>query len=228
MEKKTIIILSLVSAILTLIYIILSSYGYMRYITIFRTPTKKYIENYNKLDKAHDTRRVVISVITTDKSIKKITPVIKSLLDQTVKVDLITIVVPYGKDYDPPDDIKDCVTLFRTGKNYGDLNSLIPTIMREGDADTIIITVGDDTIYGIDFIEKLLNDKFKSSSDKNIIYNNSQEFIDIKKGAVFISDIFNDDFTNPPKDCDANKWVNNYLKNTPKERINYRENHKKM
>ena len=170
------------------------------------------------------------NISVTDKIIISVSSIVGEIIEfaDKEKVDLITIVVPYGKDYDPPDDIKDCVTLFRTGKNYGDLNSLIPTIMREGDADTIIITVGDDTIYGIDFIEKLLNDKFKSSSDKNIIYNNSQEFIDIKKGAVFISDIFNDDFTNPPKDCDANKWVNNYLKNTPKERINYRENHKKM
>jgi len=215
MEKRTIIIISLVSIILSFIYIILNYYGYIRYLMIHTSSMNKYIENYKKLDKAHDKRRVIISIIP--RGVKSINPVIKSLLDQTVKVDLITIVVPYGPQGSDYDNLsKDSISVFKTAKNYGDLNCIIPTVMRESESDTLIITLGGDTIYGKDFIEQLL-DKY----DGKIVYNNTTDFIDINKGAVFETNLFKEDFLTPPSDIDANKWINDYLSSKEKRRINY-------
>ena len=93
MEKKTIIIISLISAIFSLIYILLNYFGVIRYFGLYFSPVEKYIKKYKNLDKIGE-HKIIISLTETPEQIKKITPTIKSLLDQTVKVDLISIVIP--------------------------------------------------------------------------------------------------------------------------------------
>ena len=115
---------------------------------------EKYSKNYKNLDRVNKKYKTIISLTSSPSKLKKIKPVINSLLDQTVKVDLISITVPYGKQYVLPDNLKNIVQIFRAGKNYQDATSLIPVILREEDATTTIINVGDDTIYGKDFIER--------------------------------------------------------------------------
>lgn len=226
MQKKTIIILSLLSAVFSLIYILFSYYGYMRYFGMYVFSTESYSKNYSKLDKMVDDKKVIISMTTTPSRIKKIGPVIRSLLDQTVRVDSISIVIPYGKDYTIEKDLEKVVSVYRTGKDYGELNCLIPTVMREGESDTLIITVGDDTIYSKDFIEKLL--ETNQSNTDSIIFNSKDEQVDTKKGSVFKTDIFDEGFLDPPEGVDSNKWINDYIaKNKLKTmRIEAKENYR--
>ena len=52
--------------------------------------------DYKKLEQFDKDKRVVISIAPSLKDMKNIQPVVNSLLNQTVKVDLISITLPYG------------------------------------------------------------------------------------------------------------------------------------
>ena len=162
----------------------------------------------------------------TPKQISKLSHVIKSLLDQIVRVDLISLIIPYGNQYNIPEDLKKSVVEFRCGQDQGILNCLAPAVLREAESTTRIITLGASTIYGKDFIETLLEESEKYP-DK-IIYINDKDDIDLTKGAVFFTKFFNTNFVNIPEGVDGNQWVNNYFKNFPKHRLKYRENYKSM
>ena len=220
MEKKTIIIISLLSTVFSLIYVLLSYFGFTRYLGMYFFSIEKYGKNYKNLDKTGKDR-VVISLAITTKQKSKLSKVIKSLLDQTVRVDLITLIVPNKSDYQY---IENFVSIFKCGKDQGILNCLIPSIIRENESTTRIITLGDNTIYGKDFIETLMekSEKYPDS----IIYSNNSNIIDLTKGVVFSTKFFNTDFIEVPKGVNGNKWVNDYFKNFPKEKIIYKENYK--
>ena len=225
MEKRTIVIISLVSAIFSLIYVLLNYFGFVRYTGLYIFPVEGYAKNYKNLDKIGK-HRTVISITTTPEQMKKLTPVIKSLLDQTVRVDLISISVPYGDKYKLPSKLENSVSIFRCGQDKGDLNCILPVIMREGESTTRIITLGVDKIYGKDFIETLLE-----ASEKNpdkIIYENNTDYIDLTKGVVFSTSFFDEKALDAPKGADPNKWINTYFKSFPKEKIQYGENYKSL
>ena len=95
MKKKTIITLSLISAVLSFFYIILNYYGFLRYIGIKIFPVERYFNNNKNLDKIHKNNKIVISIMVDDinkKSLQSsLNSTIKSLLDQTIAVDFISI-----------------------------------------------------------------------------------------------------------------------------------------
>lgn len=226
MEKKTIIIISLMSAIISLIYVILKYYGLTRYVSLYVYPIESYSKNYKNLDKIGK-NRTVISLTATPVQMKNLSPVIKSLLDQTVRVDLISCIVPYGSQYKLPNKLNDSVSLFRYGKNKGLLNSIVPAIMRETESTTRIITLGASKIYGKDFIETLLEESEKYPG--KIIYENFEAgYIDLSKGSVFRTQFFDEKFINNTKNGNANEWVNKYFENFPKQHVNYSENYKSI
>ena len=198
--KFNILNISLIISILLFIHMLLDYFGFIRHLKNHLYSPSHYIKHYHKLDKIHK-NKIIISLTTTPEKLKKIKPVINSLLDQTVKVDLISITVPYGKQYILPNNLKDCVLLHRTGKNHGKLNSLIPVLLREGDNDTSIITVGDDKIYEKDFIENLIQMSIKHP-DKVVCVGND---IDTEKGSLFKTNFFDIDFIE--KSCDINKYI---------------------
>ena len=225
MQKKTIVIISLLSAIFSLIYVLLNYYGLIRYFSLHIFPTERYIKNYQNLDKIGN-NRTIISLTVTPEQMMKLTPTITSLLDQTVKVDQISITVPYGDQYRLPYKIKNDVSVFRCGKDQGILNCLIPVIMRETESTTHIITLAGDKIYGKDFIEELLETSEKHP-DK-IIYENNKKTIDLNKGVVFSTKFFNEDFLDIPKGMDSNRWVNDYFETHSKKKIRYKYNYGRL
>jgi hypothetical protein len=225
MEKKTIIIISLVSAVFSLIYVLLNYYGITRYLGLYMFSIEGYTKNYKKLDKIGK-HKLVISLTATPKLMTNLSHVIKSLLDQTVRVDLISVVVPYGNNYQLPTNLKNSVSVFRCGQDKQLLNCLIPTVMRESESTTRIITLGSDTAYGKDFIETLLESSEKYPN--KIIYENNKDVIDLNKGVVLSTKFFTENFLNVPKKMNGNKWVNDYFKNFPKHRIKYGENYKSL
>lgn len=222
MKKKTIIIISMISAILSMIYLILQYFGLLRYIGLYLFSPENYINNYKKLDKIDDSRTVI--AFTTTQKIKKLTPVVMSLLDQTVKVDLISLIVPHGSRYKLQKNLKDAVMIFKTTRDKGELSPILSTIMREGESDTKIIILGDDSIYGKDFIELLIEESNKNPT--KIIYVNNKNYIDLKKGVIFKTNFFKNDFLKVGKNVDPNKFINEYFKNFPKKKINYFQNYK--
>jgi len=170
MNKITIIIF-LLSILLTLIYY----FGLIRYLMLYVNPLEKYINNYKNLDKS-SSGKVIISLTTTPCKIDKMEMMIKSILDQTVRVDQIVLNIPElykGEKYNIPEEYKNILNIFTSGRDYGIAGTkLIPTLLREPDADTIIILLNDDIIYGEDFIETLIHDS-ESNKEKCIYSSNS-------------------------------------------------------
>lgn len=221
MERKTIILISLIAAIISMIYVILDYFGIIRYIKLYLYSPEQYIKDYKKLDKIYKDK-VVISLTTTPDNMKKLKPVINSLLDQTVQVDLISLCIPEGNDeYKLPSELKDAVAIFRCG-NDQELNPLISTIMREGESTTSIIVLGDDYVYGKDFVETLIEESNKNPNDIICVGNS----INLKKGALFKTDFFKEDFLEKNNQT-PDEFVNDYFKNHKQIHINYYENYKR-
>jgi hypothetical protein len=204
-----------------MIYVILDYFGIIRYIKLYLYSPEQYIKDYKKLDKIYKDK-VVISLTTTPDNMKKLKPVINSLLDQTVQVDLISLCIPEGNDeYKLPSELKDAVAIFRCG-NDQELNPLISTIMREGESTTSIIVLGDDYVYGKDFVETLIEESNKNPNDIICVGNS----INLKKGALFKTDFFKEDFLEKNNQT-PDEFVNDYFKNHKQIHINYYENYKR-
>ena len=167
MQKKTVVIISLVSAVISLLVMLFSYYGITRYISMHTGKVEKYSKNYTKLDKASDENRVVVSFSTPPEKVEKLRPFVNSLLDQTVKVDEIAFNLPEGVDYNIPDNLKNVMIVHKAGKDYGEGNSSVPTLIRENDANTQIVVVEANRVYGKDFIEDIL-DQLKKHPGKSL------------------------------------------------------------
>ena len=98
-----------------------------------------------------------------------------SLLEQTIKIDQISLNLPLrgsdGKLFEIINtDIEKVVTIHRCSIDYGQNNNIIPTLLREGEYGTIIIALDETFIYAETFLETLLR---KSLENNNcaIIFN---------------------------------------------------------
>ena len=222
MERKKIILISLVITIISMIYLLLDLFGFIRYIKLYMFSTTKYIKDYKNLNKNYKDK-VVISLTTTPDNMKNIKYVINSLLDQTIKVDSILLCIPYGSEYKVPIELKDAVSIIRCGKK-GQLTPLNVAINNEGESTTKIIILGDNCIYGKDFIETLIETSNENPNDIICVGNS----INLKKGAVFNTDFFNVDFLDDNIENTIIPFdkINNYFKNHKKKYIKYSENYK--
>lgn len=240
MNKKTLISISWIFIILSIIYILLEYYGYIRYINLHLFSTENYIQTYNTLNKTKN--KVVITLLVDDNDLNNIGPVINSLLDQTIKVNLISIILDQNNKWILPEDLKKCISLVKCtsckpsnkpsskpNNKQSDIDSLLTTLIREGENNTKIIILDCKKIYGKDFIESLIE---KSEKYPNyIIYNNDKNYIDIKNGVLFDNSFFQSDFCNTnfkESGSSCNDFINNYFKNIPKLNINYNQNYKKI
>ena len=219
MSKRNIIITLLVlSTILSLTATFFSYFGITRYFGCHINSSKNYIQNYSKLPKASE-GRVVISFSADPTKLNKLKPFINSILDQTVKVDLIVMIIPDdGRyvNYVIPDYIKRSVVVFHAGKGYGKGTKIIPMLLREKECNTTIISLNENIVYGQDFIYCLLEE---SNNYPNSI------LID-KKGTFILSrpEHFGCDVINRENDIFDDDW---FLQKALKSKIfKYRENYK--
>jgi len=134
-------------------------YGIFRYGSIYFTNIDKFIENYSTLPEASKSKIVV--AFTTPSKQNKLKPFISSILDQTVKVNVINYVVKPGENI-PDNYLSKIVNFVPSGKDYNEYSNITPILLKERSNDVIIISLSADYIYGKDFIENLLEE-----SDKN-------------------------------------------------------------
>ena len=73
---------------MSLIFSLLLYFGIIRYLNLYIYNPKSYLKKYFELEKAYN-KKVVINLSITNPD--KLKPVINSLLDQTVRVDEISI-----------------------------------------------------------------------------------------------------------------------------------------
>lgn len=216
MRKRTIIIISIVSTILSIIWVILTYFGITRYLSLHTSlSSETYVKNYSKLPKS-DAGRVVVAFTVTPENVNKIRPMINSILDQTVKVNSIFVVLLSDKKYDLPKYITDVATTIPAGKDYGDGTKLIPILLREKECDTTIITLDSNVVYGQDFIYTIIDESLK----------NPRSVIVDKKGFSMLvkPELFGCEVINREKDNFDNNWFLSKTKNV--KVIDYYENYR--
>ena len=215
MNKKTVIIITILSTILSIIFILSSYYGIDRYLSLHMKSCENFINKYSYLPKA-STNRVVISFSTTPEKINKIKPMINSILDQTVKVDAIYMVLLADKNYNTPRYITNVATVVLAGKDSGGGTKIIPILLKEKECDTIIIALNDNVVYGQDFIFTMIEESNK---------NPGTVLLD-KKGDVMLvkPEYFGCDVINRDTESFDNDWFINQSKHN--KVIDYNENYK--
>ena len=193
MQKRNIIFaVMLVLTFLSLLLNIFSYFGIIRYLYCYIKNCKSGIENYSKLPKASE-GRVVISFSANPDKINNLKPFINSILDQTVKVDLIAMIIPDDEksaNYVIPDYIKNTAVVFHSGRGYGKGTKIIPMLLREKECDTTIIALDENTVYGRDFIYSLVEESKKYP--KTVLIDKKGTFM-LAKPEHFGCDVINRD-----------------------------------
>ena len=178
-----------------------------------------YIKNYKNKRKITDDK-VVVSFTTTPDRIEKIKPMLNSILDQSVKIDQISMNIPEeskNKKYNVPKEYKNVCNVYKAGKDYGPGTKYIPTLLRESECGTKIIIVDDDQLYGQDLIQKLLEES-ERNPDKCIYAGDKFS----GAGGILIKPEFMSDVNHDI--CD-DKWLEDNL-TVDKVNINYTKNKK--
>ena len=216
MNKSKVIIITIISTVLSIIFILGSYYGFDRYIYLHMKSPEYFINKYSHLPKANLKNRTVISFSTTPEKINKIKPMINSILDQTVKVDAIYIVLVNDKHYNIPKYINQVATTVLAGKDYGGGTKIIPILLKEKECDTTIIAMNDNVVYGQDFVFTMIEELKK----------NPGVVLMDKKGDVMLvkPEYFGCDVINRQKEYFDNNWFLDKSKNN--KIIEYNENYK--
>jgi hypothetical protein len=166
-----------------------------------------------KLPRVKYNDKVIVSMTTTPNKIKKIKPMIKSVLSQTVRIDQISLNIPpecQGKKFEIPKDIETMVNVYKCGRDYGSGTKCIPTVLRENDSETLVILLEDSYIYCEDFIETLIGEYKKNPN--HCIY--GKGFILIKCGFV------KEDIVDITKEQVSDKLLMRYI-TAPKKQFHY-------
>ena len=213
MKRRTIIIWTLISTLLSLTMIFLSYFGIVRYLTLHMSSVDGFTEGYKNLPKAKK-GRVVVSFAVDPHKMDRLKPMVASLLDQTVKVDQFVIVLPLGSEEQIPTHIKKIANVIPSGRDYGECTGLVPTLLKEKECDTIIIMVDPEVVYGKDFIEIMVDESEK---------NPDTVLTDTKETAILVKpEHYGCNVIDPKKDKYSLEWFKKQAKKAAV--VNYKEN----
>lgn len=173
MSKKGFLIFSLILTIITIVYLFLDYFGHIRFWKLCNKGVESFMDKYKSTPKTKD--RTVVSF--SGENSKNIKPFINSILDQSKRVHDIVLTTKYGKNY--PSYLDSIVTYHKYSKDYDkDISTIICSLLREGDANTKIVILSPDMVYGEDFIEKLV--KESDDSPESIIMTRDKKAMLIK------------------------------------------------
>ena len=196
---------------LLIIFYILECLGIIRYVKLHFFKIEDYIPNYKNLKKTDN--KVILSFTTKSKNINKIKPMLNSILDQTIQVDQLILNIYNESEYDIPEEYKKIMNIFNCEKDYGCASKFIPTILRQDSNDSIIILLDDKSIYGKDFLEKMIDE-----------YNEHKMCIISKDTVLFTPDLINVDKINSRhNEITDQEWIKDCI-NGEKREINYKNN----
>lgn len=157
--NSTILILSIVVSVLSIVWIVLSYFGIVRYYCIKYKSFESYVRAYEKLPRANYEGKIIVSLGGDENTdLEKIKPTLKSVLDQTVHVDQIALNLPDSKNWDIPDYIKntDVISVYKVPIKCGKASAILGPLLREKNGSTVIICLDTNVIYGPDLIELFL------------------------------------------------------------------------
>jgi hypothetical protein len=161
------IIITIISCILSIIFVIIAYFGIIRYMNLRRKNCSYYAEKYLNLPRVTSKGKVVVSMYLRDDDIStNIT--LKSILDQTVHPDQI-IIVTSNKNIQIPEFLrKDSIIVKQHSNNDKSESAFTVPLSTQKDSDTKIIIVTNGIVYGPDFIESLVEESDKSPD--NVIF----------------------------------------------------------
>jgi hypothetical protein len=208
MQKKTILIISLIISIFSLFYLIFDYYGYIRYVKLHLYDNNLYLKNYVLLPKLNK-ERIVICFTTTSDNIKNIKPFINSILDQTLRVDEIILILPYDDQKNVPDNIKKILSVQGYKKKYNSSPNVICSVLTEPEATTKIILVEPSIIYSQDFVENMVEASNKNP-DKIIYSSNTKQ---TKYGILIKPKFFDDKISKYEETCSNTDFLDKCTNN---------------
>ena len=133
---------------------------------------------------------------------------IKSILSQTVRVDQIALNIPSGCYDIIPHELQTMVNIYNCGRNYGTGTKCIPTILRENDAETLLILLDENYIYNNDFIEQIIHE-----------FNQNPQFCFYSQGVIVLKCGFvKEDIVDITKEHVTDKALMRYI-HAPKKQI---------
>ena len=166
---------------------------------------EKHIKKFSKKRKIKTKSKIIVSITCEPSNINNIMPMLVSILDQQVRIDNIALNIPHktknGETYDIPDNLKDIVTIYRCHDYGNKQNNIMPTLLRESEYGTIIISLDENVIYGKTFLKKLLKESMLNNN-RAFFFNEGM----LVKPEFFSSDILyveNDD----DKVIDSKKYI---------------------
>jgi hypothetical protein len=216
------LIFSLCISILFLVYTVLNHAGYIRSFCLRNCDMQKYIENYKDIPyaksakSAKDTNianitnitnsarnRTVICFSATESQMQNLSTFLNSLLDQTIRVNDVVIAVPYTEIPKIPQKYKKILTVHGYSRNYENVANIICAVLREPEANTKIIVVSPDIIYGKDFIQTMVenSDEFPNK----IVYGNSNR--NIAGGILFKPKFFDENINLMGTENTCYNWI---------------------
>jgi|TARA_B110000261_G_scaffold13670_1_gene13784 hypothetical protein len=178
--KTNLLKISIILSVLTIIYLILSYSGIIRYISLHCKETLNLAEKYgNKTKSQHfKNNKTIVTMFSNDLFKENLKPVINSILDQSVKVDSILLFTSQETENKYlPEHIKYAVNVIKNEVNYGYGNNIIPAIFKEKEEGVIIIPI-ENKIYGEDYIETLLDKSVEKQLSQ--IFNQNNDLVLIK------------------------------------------------
>jgi len=154
-----------------LLVFIFYSFNFYRYFNFYFNGEKnknEYIKNFAKKPRIKTKSKIIVSITCKPCDINNLMPMLISILDQNTRIDGIALNIPYktrhGETYDNiPDCLKDIVSIYRC-HDYGKQNNIIPTLLRESEYGTIIISLDEKVVYGKTFIKKLLKQSLMNNN----------------------------------------------------------------
>lgn len=209
MERRTLLIFSLIISVVSLLYLLFSYFGFIRYFKLYYNPLESYVNNYTKLDKA-DKDRVVIAFSAEEKDFKNLKPFINSILDQTVRVDDIAITIPYKDTNKVPEELKKVLSVNGYSKDYEDAANLVCSVLREPENNTKIIIVEPNMIYGQDFVETMVDKSNEKENKAKVIFGSSSK--EPKRGILIKPQFFDDTISKYQKGTGNKEWLNKCCK----------------
>lgn len=151
----TITILIFICILFFIIYHNLFRYALLH----FDFSDQNYISSYMDLPRVNYPHKVIVSLTSTPQNIHKIKPMIKSILHQSVRVDQIALNLPPSHNNNNiPQELHNMVNIYNCGRNYGPGNKCIPTILRENNAETLLILLDENYIYDHNFIANIIQE----------------------------------------------------------------------
>jgi hypothetical protein len=172
----------ILTLVISVIYVFLAYYGYMRFMKLKYRSCEDYARDYLKLPRVNVKNKVIVSMATTVNDLNDIKSTINSILDQTVHADQIIISIPGSKELMLPNFIKDhkIILVHNVSKQFDKSSSFLSPLLREKDGEAIIVVVDDKVVYGSDFLETLI--------EASIAHPNNVIFIKGYKASNLISD----------------------------------------